>query len=114
MTDEAVLEDVAGVLEDECARTILTATSVRPMTARELTERCDVSGPTIYRRIETLRELDLIEAQTRPDTEGGHHEQLYAATLSHVSITLQDGTFEVAIDRRESIADRFTRLVEGI
>lgn len=84
------------------------------MTATELTDRCDVSGPTIYRRIEDLRELDLIEASTRLDTEGGHHEQLYTATFSRLSVTLRDGSFDVSLDRREPIADRFTRLVEGI
>ncbi|WP_135663494.1 ArsR/SmtB family transcription factor [Halorhabdus rudnickae] len=114
MTDEDVLEDVASLLEDECARTILAATSAQPMTATELADRCDVSGPTIYRRIEDLRELNLVETRTRPDTEGGHHEQLYTATLSEVSVRLEDGGFEVTVDRRESIADRFTRLVEGM
>lgn len=114
MTDEDVLEDIAALLEDDCARTILAATSMRPMTAKELASRCDVSGPTIYRRIEDLRELDLIETRTRPDTEGGHHEQLYTATLSKVSVTLADGSFEVSVDRHEPLADRFTRLVEGM
>ncbi|WEL17157.1 Transcriptional regulator containing HTH domain,ArsR family [Halorhabdus sp. SVX81] len=112
MTDEEVLEDVASLLEDDCARGILAATSTRPMTAKELQDQCSVSGPTIYRRIEDLTELDLIEASTRPDTDGGHHEQMYVATLSEVSVRLQDGSYEVTVDRREPIADRFTRLVE--
>jgi predicted transcriptional regulator len=114
VTDEEVLEDVAALLEDECARTILSATSSRPMTVKELTECCSVSGPTIYRRIEDLKRLDLVEPRTRPDTEGGHHEQVYAATFSEFSVALQDGSFEVRLDRREPIADRFTRLVEGM
>jgi len=114
VTDEDVLEDVAALLEDDCARTILAATSTRPMTAKELTDHCDVSGPTIYRRIEDLDELDLIEVRTRLDTESGHHEKLYAAMLSEVSVTLREGAFEVSVDRREPIADRFTRLVEGM
>jgi predicted transcriptional regulator len=82
------------------------------MTANELTERCDASGPTIYRRIDRLRDQDLLEARTKPDTDGGHHEQVYVATLSRVTVTLEDGVFDLEIDRRESIADRFTRLVE--
>ncbi|MFW6435532.1 MAG: ArsR/SmtB family transcription factor [Halovenus sp.] len=114
MTDEDVLEDVAALLEDDCARTILAATSTRPMTAKELAHHCDVSGPTIYRRIERLGDLDLIETRTRPDTDGGHHEQVYAATFSEVSVTLEDGTFDVRVDRHEPMADRFTRLVEGM
>ncbi|MFW5919807.1 MAG: helix-turn-helix domain-containing protein [Halanaeroarchaeum sp.] len=112
MTDGEDLEEIAALLEDDCARTILAATSTRPMTATELTTRCDASGPTIYRRIEALQEQDLLESRTKPDTEGGHHEQVYAATLSQVNVTLRDGSFEVQVERRESIADRFTRLVE--
>ena len=112
MTDGEDLEEIAALLEDDCARTILAATSTRPMTANELTDRCDASGPTIYRRIEALREQDLIETRTKPDTDGGHHEQVYAATLSQVNVTLHDGSFEVQVERRESLADRFTRLVE--
>lgn len=112
MTDGEALEEIAALLEDDCARTILAATSTRPMTATELTDRCDASGPTVYRRIETLQEQDLLESRTKPDTEGGHHEQVYAATLAQVNVTLRDGTFEVQVDRRESLADRFTRLVE--
>lgn len=112
MTDEDVLEDVAFLLEDDCARNILAATSTRPMTAKELSERCDVSGPTVYRRVDDLQALDLVESQTRPDTEGGHHENVYVATLSQVTVSLRDGDFEITVDRREPIADRFTRLVE--
>jgi predicted transcriptional regulator len=112
VTDGEALEDIAALLEDDCARTILAATSTRPMTVKELTERCDASGPTIYRRIEALQEQDLIESRTKPDPDGGHHEQVYAATLSQVTVTLREGSFEVQVDRREPLADRFTRLVE--
>jgi predicted transcriptional regulator len=114
VTDGEALEDIAALLEDDCARTILAATSTRPMTVTELTDRCDASGPTIYRRLEALREQDLVESRTKPDTDGGHHEQVYAATLSQVTVTLRDGSFELQVDRHESIADRFTRLVEEI
>lgn len=114
MTDAEELGAIAALLEDDCSRTILAATSTQALTANELQERCSVSGPTIYRRIERLENMDLIDTRTRPDTEGGHHEQLYAATFSEVTVRLQDGSFDVTIDRREPLADRFTRLVEGM
>lgn len=50
MAEECGIEEVAGLLEDPTVRTILTATSVEPMSASELSERCGVSEPTVYRR----------------------------------------------------------------
>lgn len=115
MSEECDIEDVAALLEDETARTILTATSVEPMSATNLSERCGVSEPTIYRRLDDLRECDLIEERTRPDPTGGHHHQVYAPRLERVTVTLVDGDLRLELDRREeTMADRFTELVEQI
>lgn len=114
VSEEPDLEAVAGLLEDETARTILTETSQQPMSASELRERCDASGPTIYRRLERLREHDLVLERARPDPEEGHHSTVYAPNLRRVTVELRGGRFEVDVDRREDMADRFTRLVEGM
>ncbi|MBP1986545.1 ArsR/SmtB family transcription factor [Halolamina salifodinae] len=111
---EEEIEAVAGLLEDETARAILTRTSREPMSASELKQQCDASGPTIYRRLERLRERDLIEEQTRPDPDGGHHTQVYAPNLRRVTVELDDGELHLEIDRREDMSDRFTRLIEDI
>jgi DNA-binding transcriptional ArsR family regulator len=111
---EAEIEAVAGLLEDETARAILTRTSREPMSARELERHCDASGPTIYRRLERLREHDLIEEHTRPDPAGGHHTQVYEPNLRRVTVELVDGELRLEIDRREDMSDRFTRLIEDI
>ena len=84
------------------------------MSATDLEQRCDASGPTIYRRLERLREHDLVVERTRPDPDGGHHSQVYAPNLRRVTVELRDGRFEVEIDHREDMADRFTRLIEGM
>lgn len=112
MTEECGIEEVAALLEDETVRTILEETSTEPMSAQTLSERCDVSEPTIYRRIEDLRACDLVVEQTRPDPEGGHHRQVYAPNLDRVTVDLTDGDLSIAIQRRETMADRFTELIE--
>lgn len=114
VSEEPDLETVAGLLEDETARVILTATSQEPMSASTLEQRCDASGPTIYRRLERLRECDLVVERTRPDPSGGHHRKVYAATLRRVTVDLRDGELTLSVDRQEDMADRFTRLIEGI
>lgn len=114
MSEDADLETVAGLLEDDTVRAILTETSTQPMSASTLEERCDASGPTIYRRLDRLAACDLIEKRTRPDPDGGHHHKVYAPNLERVTVELSDGEFTVTVDRHENMADRFTRLIEGI
>lgn len=114
MGEDADIETVAGLLEDEIARRILTQTSTEPMSASTLEERCDASGPTIYRRLERLEACDLVVERTRPDPEDGHHRKVYAPNLRRVRIELVDGELQLSIDRRENMSDRFTDLIERI
>jgi predicted transcriptional regulator len=106
------IETVAGLLEDQTVRDILTGTSQEPMSATALKERCDASGPTIYRRLEGLQEADFVVEQTRPDPDGGHHRQVYEPNLDRITIDLEEGSLSLQITRRERMADRFTRFVE--
>ncbi|WP_313694390.1 helix-turn-helix domain-containing protein [Halorarum halobium] len=114
MSEEPDIETVAGLLADETARAILTRTSQEPMSASTLKRRCDASGPTIYRRLERLQDCDLIVERTRPDPERGHHRKVYAPNLRTLTVELVGGELRLELDRREDMADRFTRLVEGI
>jgi predicted transcriptional regulator len=105
---------VLSLLDDECARTILIATSEKPMSADALSEECDASAPTIYRRIDRLDEHDLLEEQQEMDPDG-HHYKTYAARLERVAVDIKDGTMDVDVYRRgEDAADRFTRLYERL
>jgi DNA-binding transcriptional ArsR family regulator len=114
VSDGPPLSDVLDVLSDEYARAILAETSVQPMSAKELGERCDASLPTIYRRIDRLKECDLLDERTRPRRDGNHYS-VYAATLDRFVLELGDGEFSADLDRRdEDPADRFTRLWEGL
>jgi hypothetical protein len=80
-----------------------------------LSECCGVSEPTIYRRLDDLRACDLVEERTEPDLESGHHKQVFAPRLERLTVTLTDGTLEFQLERRqETMADRFTELVEQI
>jgi DNA-binding Lrp family transcriptional regulator len=111
---EEELDEVVGLLDDEYARDILAATSIEPMSAETLAERCDASLPTIYRRVKRLREADLLAAETQVDPDG-HHYDRYSARLETVTVRLVDGRYEIEVDRVErDAADRFTELVEGL
>lgn len=106
--------DILSVLEDRYARTILVETSVEPMSAQELANRCDVADSTIYRRIERLQEHGLLAESQVLDSDGHHHKE-YRARLDHVTIDLEPGELSVDVTRvEEDPVDRFTRLYEGL
>lgn len=84
------------------------------MSATTLSEHCGVSEPTIYRRLEDLRECDLLIERTKLDTDGGHHRTMYATNFERLTVELRDGQLDLQVDRREDPADRFTRLIEGM
>jgi predicted transcriptional regulator len=110
---DAELETVVGLLDDEHVRTILKATSEQPLSATELSDRCDVSESTIYRRVDRLRDQQFLQEQTRPRSDG-HHETVYAANLDRFEVEVQDGELEWTIKRKgEDIADQLTRLWEN-
>lgn len=107
-------ETVGELLEDEYARSILAETSIKPLSATELIERCDASSPTVYRRLERLEELDMLESEQVLDPDG-HHYRRFSARLERVTIELEDGTYQVSIDRTdEDAVERFTKLYEGL
>ena len=110
MSDDAGLETVVGLLDDDHVRVILLATSENPLSASELTEECDASRQTVYRRLERLQEAGLVDDQTRVRKDG-HHDTVYTATLDRVSITLRDGAFEFELERTHAdAADELTNL----
>lgn len=105
--------DVISLLDDDCARQILIETMNEPLSANRLEDRCEVSPPTIYRRLEELSEHELISEQTRPAADG-HHYSVYRATLDRVEIELTDTGIDLRVTKREGMADRFTSFIEDM
>jgi len=117
VTEDCDDREVLALLDDEYARAILEATSVEPMTVNQLSDRCDASPSTIYRRIDRLDEQNLIEEQTQFDPEG-HHRSVYASLLEGVNVDFEDGELRLDLERRElpepDVADRFTRMWQDL
>lgn len=113
MRENSDVREIAALLEDEYAHAILIYTSQDSMSATELSEVCDASPSTIYRRIERLQEYDLLADQLRLDRDG-HHYRMYSARLEKITIRLADGAFEITVTYRpEDPADRLTEIFEG-
>ncbi len=79
------------------------------MSASGLSEACDVSLATVYRRLETLVERGLLSESVELDADG-NHRSVYEADLERVDVRLVDGEFEVSVTRREDAVDRFARM----
>lgn len=107
------LATIAPLLADDTARAVLEATATEARSAEVLAEHCGVSTPTIYRRLEDLREADLVAERTEPDADG-HHFTVYRATLDTAVVELSEEGFDVRLTRRDRMADRFTKFVEDI
>ena len=102
-----------ALFDDKYARRILAHLTDRPMSATELSERCDASPPTIYRRIDRLKSCDLLAEETKLD-ENGNHYAIYESRFDSLSVTMDDGTFAVDLSRRDDPADRLTNMWEEI
>lgn len=113
-SEEVGVDTVGELLEDEYTRSILAETSNESLSAQELVDRCDASPPTIYRRINRLQELEMLDEDQRLDPDG-HHYREFSARLDRVTIELSDGTYDVSVHRKETDAvERFTKLYEGL
>lgn len=103
------IEDVLNTIGDEHARTVLAAISRRPRPAKDLAEECDLSLPTIYRRLELLQEHDLVRESTAV-AEDGNHYSVYECNFDSTVIRLEDDGYQVQIYRTENVPDRFSKL----
>ncbi|ELZ65641.1 transcriptional regulator [Haloferax sp. Atlit-10N] len=115
MCEESASEEVYRLLDDEYARTILTSTDTTAKSAKELSEVCDASLPTIYRRTERLIDCGLLEEQTELEGDG-HHYSVYKARLKRLTVELENNELKLTIEEREpeTMADRFTRIWEEL
>ena len=114
MNGELSIEELLSILGDEYARAILVAASAEPQSAKALTEACDASPPTVYRRLDTLKAHDLITERTELGDDG-HHYSTYESTLQSVSIKLNEEGITADVSREPiDAADRFTELWKGI
>ncbi|WP_436934812.1 ArsR/SmtB family transcription factor [Halovenus marina] len=107
--DDRSIEEVLDTIGDQHARRVLAAISREPKSAKELAEECDLSLPTVYRRIELLEEHDLVSDRTLVADDGNHYK-VYESNFESTVISLEDDEYRVRIYREENLPDRFSKL----
>jgi predicted transcriptional regulator len=111
--EDVEVTTVVGLLDDDYARDILAVASERKCSAKELAEAVDASLPTVYRRVDDLVDAGLLVEETELRSDGNHHS-VYVTTLSRVELELSEGTFEMQLERKTDVADRFTDMFERL
>ncbi|WP_248896981.1 response regulator [Haloplanus halobius] len=82
--------EVLDVLGDEKSRHCLSQMTDDTFTAKEIANATGYSLPTVYRRLNDLRQAELIEARTRIDAEGNRVKR-FTAVVEQVVVDLVDG-----------------------
>jgi predicted transcriptional regulator len=111
--DDRSIEEILDTIGDQHARRVLAAISRDPKSAKELAEECDMSLPTVYRRIEMLTEYDLVTEHTLVADDGNHYK-VYESNFESTVISLQDDEYHVRIYREENLPDRFSQLWDDL
>lgn len=95
-------------------RAVLEAVDDEPLSAKELADRCDVSGPTMYRRVNAMEEFDLLTTGTQIDPNGNHYT-VYESNVDQIEVEIDPSNGEVSVDLtyRDS-TDQFIHLWEGL
>ena len=113
MEDERPIEEILDAIGDPKARIVLAAISKKRRSAKELSEDLGMSQATVYRRLETLSEHDLIKSQTLVAEDGNHYDE-FECNFNSTIISLEGDEYDVRIFREENLPDRFNQLWDDL
>ncbi|MFW5918721.1 MAG: helix-turn-helix domain-containing protein [Halanaeroarchaeum sp.] len=98
------LQSVLDALDDEDCRRIIEVLT-EPMTAKEISQGCDMPLSTTYRKLDLLTEASLLSERTVIQSDG-HHTTQYEIAFERVEIELDDDhDITVAIQRTPESTD---------
>jgi DNA-binding transcriptional ArsR family regulator len=100
MDDDQRIAAVLDTIGDARARRVLAAVGRDPCSAKELAEELDLSLPTVYRRLESLREQELVTARTLV-AENGNHYEVFECNFNSTVISLEDDEYSVRVYRED-------------
>ena len=113
MSQERPIEDILDTIGDKHARRVLISLGQEEMSAKELRDETELSLPTIYRRIELLKEHDLVAEKTVVADDGNHY-RVFECNFESTLIRLSDDEFDVRIYRTENLPSRFDNLWDDL
>ena len=98
------LQTVLDAVDDPGCRDIVSALE-EPLSAKEISDRCDIPTTTTYRKIDMLTDATLLEERTEIRADG-HHTARYLTDFEEVCLGLDpEREFRVDIERPRRTAD---------
>lgn len=91
--NDETANDVLDALGDEKTRRCCRVLNREQRSAREIAEITGYSLPTVYRRLNTLRQAGIIDSQTTIDPNGDHYET-FTTVAERVTIELDGFTVQ--------------------
>lgn len=99
---------LVDLLGDEYTRQVLETIADEPMGGREIAEATAISRPTVYRRLNRLEEVGLVETRMELCPDGNHHKQ-FRAVLETASFQLGGGGLTANVRTEDTASDRRAR-----
>lgn len=81
--------EIVTLLGDEYTRKVIETIGNSSASAREISNQTDMSRPTVYRRINDLKDAGVIETHTQIDRDG-HHKEAFELTLDEITLSIGD------------------------
>jgi len=88
------------LLDAEYTQAVLEAVGEEAKSAGEVAELCDASRPTVYRRLNSLQEVGLVDTEMEYDADG-HHRTVFEATLELVSVDVTGDSLSMTVTRHD-------------
>lgn len=96
MQQESDIDALAGVLSDPIARHILLTARSEYISVDDLSDSCDASLPTIYRRLKTLRRYNLVTEHAVLGDNGCHFMK-YKTNVRRITGEITDRGLELHV-----------------
>lgn len=90
MANEWTPRNIHEVIADHRSLQILMAVNQKARSAQDLTNHCEGSLSSIYRRIDVLSDYNLLAENIQIDQEG-HHYSVYETRFHDINISLDEG-----------------------
>lgn len=96
LSSDEDISAIVGALTDASARAIVAAIDDEPLSAHELSARCDLSLSTTYRKVNELSQLGLLEEEVRLGMDG-KHISVYQCPYETISVATTETGFELQL-----------------
>ena len=89
-------ETYLDVISDEYTQKIVQLLITQPLSAAEITSKCDMSRCTVYRRLNDLAEIGVISEEQRV-CENGHHKKEFKLAKRNINVELNGVVITIKI-----------------